>query len=169
MEEIQCKKLTPQSGRNGGKIMKEEVKAGEFYYKFKSCFNQFKSRHMSDYFPKIVRLLATKLLEIGLITKEKHDMVVQDHMSFFNDSYFNNKHYLVALECLVADIVHADGDVYRIIYKYQYHTYLDTGIWKDKAIMVKERDKYTCQNCGIAYSEYVFPKLDAHHVSYDRI
>lgn len=149
--------------------MKEEVKAGEFYYKFKSCFKQFRSRHMFDYFPKVIRLLSTKLFEMGLITKEMHEAVVLDHMIFFNDDYFTTKHYLVALECLVADIVHADGDVYRIIYKYQYQTYLNTDTWRGKATIIKERDEYTCQNCGISYSEYVFPKLDAHHVSYDRI
>lgn len=149
--------------------MNEEVKEKEFYYKFKQCFNQFKSRHLSDYFPKVCRLIATKLFQIGLITKDKHESVVLNHMAFFDDDYFTTKHYLVGLQFLVSDIIHSDGEVYRIIYKYQYDTYTRTDIWKEKVNLAKERDNYTCQSCGVQYTDFIFPKLEAHHTTYDRV
>ena len=150
--------------------MHEEIKEKEFYYKFRSCFDQYRSKHMADYFPKVIRFIAVKLFQFGLITREKQQLVELDHMTFFIDDYFTSKHYMVGLQSLVADIIHAGGDVYRIIYRHQYSTYTNyCDIWKEKANIVKERDGYTCENCGIQYTDYVFPKLDAHHTNYDRV
>ena len=150
--------------------MIEDINEKEFYYKFRRCFDQYKSDHMSDYFPKVIRLIATKLFQFDLITKEKHEVVVLDHMTFFTDEYFTSKHYFVGLQSLVADIIHAGGDVYRLIYNHQYQTYInECDIWRYKANLVKERDGYTCQNCGIQYTDYVFGKLDAHHINYERV
>jgi hypothetical protein len=47
---------------------------------------------------------------------------------------------LVSLQFLVADIVHADSEVFRNMYNYQYQTYLGTGVRGDKANLVKGRD-----------------------------
>ena len=50
-----------------------------------------------------------------------------------------------------------------LLQKAKYDEYLQTPIWKQKAAIVKERDKHLCQMCLIEKA------VDVHHITYERI
>lgn len=50
-----------------------------------------------------------------------------------------------------------------LIQKAKYDQYLQSPIWKQKAAIVKERDKYLCQMCLKEKA------TDVHHITYERI
>ena len=148
----------------------------EFNKLLKKHFDQYKDKIMDDYFPKILQLGATKLLEVNLITEDQHQMVLDNPKSFFSDKSFTNDHHHLMTKMIVADIIHADdrnnGDsckVYSIIYGYQYKQYLRTKVWKDIVDARKEKVNYTCENCGIKVKNYVMPMLEGHHKNYNNV
>ena len=150
--------------------MSKKLTGKEFYHKLKRIFDQYKCDVMIDYFPKLIRLTAIKLFEMGIIARDKVDLVIKDHMSFFNDDYFTTEHHLATVIFLIADILHSGDDVFGKVYNRQYNDYISrTSIWKEKSNLVKERDKYTCQNCGISFDDFTMPKLDCDHTNYNNV
>lgn len=130
-------------------------------------FDQYQTKVMDNYIPKLCRYLSVKLYEIDMIEMDTLNLVKEDHMNFFDDDLFGVHHYMIALQMIVADFVHCGsfGDVYR----YQYKQYRDSKVWEDIKTQVKERDRYKCQSCGeLNDNKFVIP-LHVHHKSYDRI
>ena len=148
----------------------------EFNKLLKKHFDQYKDKIMDDYFPKILKLGATKLLEVNAITKDQHQMLLENPKSFFEDESFTNEHHHLLYKMLVADILHADdgnndvsSKVFPKVYGYQYKTYLGTKVWKDIVTTRKEQNNYTCENCGIKVKNYVMPMLEGHHKNYNNV
>ena len=148
----------------------------EFNKLLKKYFNQYKDRIMESYLPKVIRLGATKLLEVKLITEDQHKMVLDDPKSFFKDKSFTNDHHHLMFKMLVADILHADdghddssSKVYQQIYSYQYKTYLGTKTWKEIVDTRKEQNDYRCESCGVKVKNYVMPMLEGHHKNYNNV
>ena len=142
----------------------------------KKHFNQYKDRIMENYLPKVLKLGATKMLEVDAITKDQHQMILADPKSFFKDKSFTNDHHYLLFKMLVADILHADdgnndvsSKVYGQVYSYQYKTYLGTKTWKDIVLACKEKGNYTCESCGIKVKDYVMPMLEGHHKNYNNV
>lgn len=137
--------------------------------RLREMFSEYKTIHMKDFLPKMIRLQCIKMYELDQISNELLQKILHDETVICRDPQFTNYHWKLLVEYIISEIVHSDNEVFQKLYKSMYEKYMFTSTWRKIAEKVKERDNYICQNCSKKFNVWTMPKFHADHKHYDNV
>lgn len=137
-------------------------------YSESDMFGHTRTRHVEQYWHKMVRIQAIKLNDRNVIDDRHLQNILDDPDGV--DSYLVMRNMLRGI---CNDIVHCtipSVSAFKKINDHQYKIYLNSRRWKSIAEQIRKRDGNMCTVCGCTAKES-FKKynknLIVHHESYD--
>ena len=137
-------------------------------YSESDMFGHTRTRHVEQYWYKMVRIQAIKLNDRNIIDDRHLENILDDPDGV--DSYLVMRNLLRGI---CNDIVHAtipSVEPYKKINDHQYKIYMNSRRWKSIAEQVRKRDGNKCTVCGCTENESLVKYnkiLSVHHESYD--
>ena len=142
--------------------------SNDIRYSESDLYGHTRTRHVEQYWHKLVRIQAIKLNDRNIISDRELQNILDDPDGV--DSYIVMRNMLRGV---CNDIVHATiptVHLFKMLNDLQYQIYMNSRRWKQIAEQVRFRDGNKCTVCGltdidsqIKYNQ----KLSVHHENYD--